>query len=134
MADKRHRKHVRHDPKPTFVTRINSFIADNLAKVLSSMWLFWILLVAIVASYIMQPPQGAFDISLFFISTAFQGIALPVLAFVSNIQGDRQQAQLNKMQSEIEEELKLVRELLEDVKAGQAQIAQNACEYASQSS
>jgi len=110
----------------SLIARINSAIADRTAMVLSSMWLFWILLVAIVASYIMQPPKGAFDISLFFISTAFQGLALPVLAFVSNIQGDRQEAQLDAMQKEIHKELKLVQELIHDVKDEQAKLEQLA--------
>jgi len=96
----------------SLITRINNAIADKTAVILSSMWLFWILLVAIIAAYVIQPPKGAFDISLFFISTAFQGLALPVLAFVSNIQGDRQQAQLDHMQKEIHKELKLIKELI----------------------
>jgi len=102
---------VEQKPK-SWIARLNNIIANRTAVILSSMWLFWILLVAIIASYIMQPPKGAFDISLFFISTAFQGLALPVLAFVSNIQGDRQQAQLDHMQKEIHKELKLIKELI----------------------
>ncbi|MCL2818818.1 MAG: hypothetical protein FWD41_03745 [Actinomycetia bacterium] len=109
-------------PPESWIKRLNNAIANKTAVVLSSMWLFWILVVAIIAAYVMQPPKGAFDISLFFISTAFQGIALPVLAFVSNIQGDKQQEQLDNMQSEIHKELKLIKELIKDVQDEQKKI------------
>jgi hypothetical protein len=96
------------------ISRFNDRIADSTASILSSMWLFWLLILIFIVAYKLQPPKGAYENVMFFISAGFQAVALPVLAFVSNIQGDRQEALMNKMQAELMEELDLVKKLVGD--------------------
>ncbi len=69
--------------------KINDWVADHLAIAMSSMWLFWLLLLTCLVAYGIQPPTNAQGQILFWVSILFQGVALPVLAFVSNQQGDR---------------------------------------------
>ena len=90
--------------------RFNDFIASKMSIILSSMWLFWLLAVVLIVLWVMDPPSTPFDIALFVISTAFQAVALPVLAFVSNIQGDRQEKLTKETHEAVLKELKLLRE------------------------
>ena len=87
--------------------RFNEWLADRLAVIMSTMWLFWALVLACLIAYAVQPPNGAQGQILFWVSIMFQGIALPVLAFVSNKQGDATQALLldthNHMLAEVED-------------------------------
>jgi hypothetical protein len=95
--------------RQSVVIRFNDKIANMSSSVLSSMWLFWILLLVLAVAFIMQPPKGAYEMVIFFVGATFQAIALPVLAFVSNIQGDRQEKIMNEMHSEILEELSILK-------------------------
>ncbi len=88
--------------------KLNEFIADKLSNVMSTMWLFWILFIACLTAYIVQPPAGAQAQILFWVSIMFQGIALPVLAFVSNKQGNRMQSTLQETHDLAMEEMKLI--------------------------
>ncbi|MDR0463173.1 MAG: hypothetical protein LBG64_03065 [Pseudomonadales bacterium] len=88
----------------------NGWLADKLAGILSSMWLFWLLSVVIIVAAFIQPPVGAYQWVMFVISAAFQAVALPVLAFVSNIQGDKQTKIIMQTNRLAMEELKLIKE------------------------
>jgi low affinity Fe/Cu permease len=92
------------------ISRLNNALASKMANVLSSMWLFWVLAVVLIVLWVIDPPKTAFDVALFVISTAFQAIALPVLAFVSNIQADRQEKILRETHKLVMEELKTMKE------------------------
>ncbi|MCL2492373.1 MAG: hypothetical protein FWE87_06505 [Coriobacteriia bacterium] len=109
-------------PKKSFVARANDLIANKAALMLSSMWMFWVIMIVLAIAYGMQPPKGAYEIVIFFVGAGFQAIALPVLAFVSNIQGDRQEAKLDKMQKDIHKELRLIKKLIKEVKEEQSRL------------
>ena len=90
--------------------RFNEFLANKMAIIMSSMWLFWILSVIIIVAGLMQPPDTPYTFVMFVISAGFQAIALPVLAFVSNIQGDRAEKIAKETHDTVMKELKLMRE------------------------
>ena len=69
---------------------MNALIANKLAMMMSSMWLFWVLSIFILIAGLIEPPKDPYTFVMFVISAGFQAIALPVLAFVSNIQSDKQ--------------------------------------------
>ncbi|MDR0834819.1 MAG: hypothetical protein LBN93_11690 [Candidatus Symbiothrix sp.] len=92
------------------IKKINNFLANKLSVILSSMWLFWFLAVVLVIAGIIQPPKGAYEIVMFWVSAAFQAIALPVLGFISNIQGDRQEKLMRETHDAVMKEIKILRE------------------------
>jgi len=83
-----------------------------MTDLLSSMWLFWLLVVMLVVAAIMEPPNTPYTFVMFVISAAFQAVALPVLALTSNIQGDRQKKVIDGTHKMTLEELALIKEQL----------------------
>ena len=104
----------------TSITKGNDWVANKTAIILSSMWLFWLIIIIFVAAYLIQAPLGAYQMVMFFISAFFQAIALPVLAFVSNIQGDRLEKKVDELQSEMLEEIKELKKLMAEKDAEDA--------------
>ncbi len=98
------------------MNKFNDMVAKITAKVLGSMWLFWILVVVLAVLWIMDPPRDGFEIALFVISTAFQAIALPVLAFVSNQQGDKAARVAKETLSSVKGDIALANETLSEVR------------------
>ena len=92
--------------------RFNNLVAKKLTVILSSMWLFWILVVMLVVAAWLEPPTTPYTFVMFVISAAFQAVALPVLAVTSNIQGDRQEKVLGETHKKVSQELELVKEQL----------------------
>ena len=90
--------------------RINNFLANKLAVAMSSMWLFWFLAVIIVIAGILQPPNTPYTFVMFVISAGFQAVALPVLAFVNNLQGAKQEKLLKETHDAVMKELKLLKQ------------------------
>ena len=78
------------------------------------MWLFWLIIVIFIGAYFVQAPLGAYEMIMFFISAFFQAIALPVLAFVSNISSDRLEKKVDTLQTEMLEEIKELKQLVAD--------------------
>lgn len=76
--------------------RFNEWLADQLSKWLATMAMFWVLTVLVLSTLLFQTPSGAQGWVLFIVSIFFQGVALPVLAFVSNKQGDRMERVLRE--------------------------------------
>lgn len=81
-----------------------------MAAIMSSMWLFWLLSIIILIAGIMQPPETPYTFVMFVISAGFQAIALPVLAFVSNLQGDRAEKIAKETHDAVMKELSILRE------------------------
>jgi hypothetical protein len=98
--------------KKSIVKKLNSKVAEWLSNVLSSMWLFWLLSIVLVTIGIAYPATDPYTFVMFWISAVFQAIALPVLAFVSNIQGERQEKLLESTHALVIEELRLIKEQL----------------------
>ena len=94
--------------------RFNDWLADRFAAWLSTMALFWALTLLIVLALILQRPSGAQGWVLFVVSVFFQGVALPVLAFVSNKQGDRMENLLRETHDAAMNDLEELRQLHEE--------------------
>jgi cell shape-determining protein MreC len=94
----------------------NSWIAVKLTDILSSMWLFWMLVILLIIAAIMEPPNTPYTFVMFVISAAFQAVALPVLAVTSNLQGARQERVARDTYKNTLEELKLINEEIKVVK------------------
>ncbi|PWI57383.1 hypothetical protein [Sulfoacidibacillus thermotolerans] len=113
------------------VTRgMNDWLADHMSLWLSSMWLFWGLTVLILFALALQRPIGAQGWILFIVSVFFQGVALPVLAFVSTKQGDRMESVLQQTHdatlAELEELKAMHKERDEEIAMLQQQLKDNA--------
>ena len=93
------------------IARFNDWLAAHMALGLSSMWTFWTLTLLIAAALLLQRPTGAQGWVLFVVSIFFQGVALPVLAFVSNQQGDRTEGILRETHDTVMKELEDLRAL-----------------------
>ena len=92
----------------------NDRIAVRMSTALSSMWTFWSLTLLIGLALILQRPTGAQGWVLFVVSIFFQGVALPVLAFVSNQQGDRTEGILRETHDTVMKELEDLRVMHEE--------------------
>ncbi len=89
--------------------RFNNYIANQLAKSMATMWMFWIVAMLCMIAYALQRPIGAQGQVLFWVSIFFQGVALPVLALVSNQQGDKTNALLQETHDAVMGELESAR-------------------------
>lgn len=92
--------------------RFNAWLAQKMTVALSSMWLFWILVVMLAVAAFLEPPNTPYTFVMFVISAAFQAVALPVLAVTSSIQGGRQERVLLETHKNVLTELDLIKEQL----------------------
>lgn len=69
------------------INKVNEVAAEALAGILSSMWTFWILVALVWGSLLFQLPTGAQGWVQWIVQSFFQGVALPVLAFVAKLEG-----------------------------------------------
>jgi len=104
--------------------RFNTRTANYLSGVMSSMWLFWFLTISILVAGIIHPPEDPYMFVMFVIGAGFQAIALPVLAFVSNNQGDRAEKTSQQTLAIVKEDLELLKkqntelkQLISEIKA-----------------
>ena len=72
------------------IKSFNDKIADILANSLSTVWCFYVIFFLVVSVLRFQCPKTILDWVIYIVQTFFQGIALPVLAFVTKKQGDIQ--------------------------------------------
>lgn len=98
-----------------FYNKFSYRFASVLAKILSSMTLFYILNILIIISVILQHPTNVEGWLLVAVSVYFQGVALPVLSFVSNFQGDRLEKKVDETLSILMDELNELRKIHEIV-------------------
>jgi CBS domain containing-hemolysin-like protein len=94
------------------VKRFNDWLGDKLAYWLSTMPCFYLISVAILATLFFQRPQGLQAWLLFWVTVFFQGVALPVLGYVSRKSGEKQEQVLNETHDAVMEELRMVKEEL----------------------
>lgn len=81
------------------------------------MWTFWTLTLLIALALLLERPAGAQGWVLFVVSIFFQGVALPVLAFVSNQQGDRTERVLRETHDAVLQELAEIKQLHAELSA-----------------
>lgn len=90
----------------------NNYLADRLSSFMSTMTLFWILLILDIMGAIFDPPSTLQGWLLWGVSIFFQNVALPILAFVSNKQSERVEKVLNETHDTVMAEMCLIREEL----------------------
>lgn len=92
--------------------RINEWIGDTISYWLSTMAMFYIVSLLVIAPLFWQRPQGIVGWMQYAISVFFQGAALPVLGYVSRKAGERQERVLNETHDAVMEELAMIKEEL----------------------
>jgi hypothetical protein len=97
------------------LSELNAFIAKKVSTVMSSMTLFWILVVLNVGALFLQAPQGAQGWLLWGVSIFFQSIALPLLGYVSDQQGKKSTSLLTETHDTVMEELQDIKDMREKV-------------------
>jgi len=102
--------------------RFNNFIADRLASFMATMLLFWLLLILDVAGAIVDPPSNTQGWLLWGVSILFQSIALPVIALVSNKQGERMERVLRETHDAAMSELSEIKQMHKEVRDENAEI------------
>lgn len=88
----------------------NDKLADMLADWLSSMAMFYGLTFLIISTLYWQTPQGPIEWLQFFVQTFFQGVALPVLGFVSKKAAAKQEKLLQETHDTVMQELAVIKE------------------------
>ncbi|BCU81856.1 hypothetical protein JIR001_16390 [Polycladomyces abyssicola] len=92
--------------------RFNDWLGDKLAYWLSTMGCFYLISIAILATLFFQRPEGVQAWLMFWVTVFFQGVALPVLGYVSRKAGEKQEQILNETHDAVMDELALVKEEL----------------------
>lgn len=98
------------------MTRLNNWLADKLAGILSSMWTFWVLVAMIWGSLALQVPTNGQGWLQFLVQSFFQGVALPVLAFVAKKEGTAMQQKVDETHDVAMAEHTETQEILADVR------------------
>lgn len=95
------------------LARFNDWLADKLSDWLSTMAMFYAITFLVLLPLHWQKPQGLVAWTQYVVSVFFQGVALPVLAFVAKKAGDRQEKLLQETHDTVMEELAMIREALQ---------------------
>lgn len=95
----------------TAIRQFNDWMAGVLSSAMSTMAMFWVITALCLAAFAIERPTGAQGWILFWVSIFFQGVALPVLAFVSDRQGTRVENVLRETHDTVVEELAQLKEL-----------------------
>ena len=97
------------------IARFNAWLALRVADILATMWVFWVLNLAVFLALAIERPANAQGWVLFWVSIWFQGVALPALAFVSKIQGDRLEKTVRDTHDAVMQELAEVKAMRAEV-------------------
>jgi len=90
--------------------RFNDWLGDKLAHWLCTMAMFYIITAMVMVPLFFQRPVGLVGWMQYAISVFFQGAALPVLGYVANRAGEKQERVLNETHDTVMEELTLIKE------------------------
>jgi hypothetical protein len=104
------------------LNHFNDWVADKLASFMATMFLFWFLTALDIVGAIVDPPANVQGWLLWGVSILFQSVALPVLALVSNKQGERMERVLRETHDAAMNELKEIKEMHRELHAVVKQI------------
>lgn len=93
----------------------NNWLANKLSDYLATMVCFYIVLALVLSILFLQLPRTPLEWIGFVIQTLFQGVALPVLAFVAKISGEKQERLLTETHDAVIEELTYIKEVLKSI-------------------
>lgn len=94
------------------LARFNEWLADRMAGALSTMLMFYGITVLVLSILLFQAPRTPLEWVQYVVQTLFQGVALPVLAFVSKNTGQRQEKLLQETHDAVMAEMKEIKEVL----------------------
>ncbi|MFA6075773.1 MAG: hypothetical protein WCV63_07655 [Negativicutes bacterium] len=97
--------------------KFNAWLAQKLAYWLATVAMFYAVTFLTLSILFFQTPQSALEWVQYSVQTFFQGVALPVLAFVAKISGERQEKILQETHDTVMAELSFVKDELVELKA-----------------
>lgn len=92
--------------------RFNDWLGDKISYWLSTMTMFYIVALLVLAPLLWQRPNGLVGWMQYAIAVFFQGAALPVLGYVARVAGERQERVLTETHDAVMEELSIVKDEL----------------------
>ena len=98
------------------VSKFNEWLATKLADALANMVMFFGVTVLTMSILFFQTPHTPLEWVQYIIQTFFQGVALPILAFVAKIEGNRQQKLLQETHDAVMDEMKEIKEMMLEMK------------------
>ena len=97
-------------------SKFNEWLATKLADALANMVMFFGVTVLTMSILFFQTPHTPLEWVQYIIQTFFQGVALPILAFVAKIEGNRQQKLLQETHDAVMDEMKEIKEMMLEMK------------------
>jgi len=88
----------------------NQWLGNLISNKTSTMWAFYIVLIATTYPMINTPPASLLQGIQYISSAVFQAIMLPILAYTSNLVGDKQMKLLQETHDVVLNELKFIQE------------------------
>ena len=98
------------------VNKINEWVAEKLANWLATIACLYAITFLTLTILFFQTPQTPLEWVQYSIQTFFQGVALPVLAFVAKISGTKQEKLLQETHDAVMDELSFVKDELAEIK------------------
>ena len=96
--------------------RFNEWLATKLADALATMVMFFGVTFLTLSILFFQAPKTPLEWVQYIIQTFFQGVALPVLAFVAKIEGKKHQKLLQETHDAVMCEMKEIKEMMAEMK------------------
>jgi hypothetical protein len=93
--------------------RFNDWLGNKLAVTLSTMGCFYLIFALVIVPLFFQHPTDLVGWVQYIVQSIFQGVALPLLGYVSMKTGENQEKVLNETHDTVMEELALVKEELQ---------------------
>ena len=89
--------------------KFDEWLASKLADALATMVMFFGVTFLTLSILFFQTPRTPLEWVQYIIQTLFQGVALPVLAFVAKIEGERQRKLLQETHDTVMQEMKEIK-------------------------
>ena len=96
--------------------KLNDIVGDKLAYWLSTMAMFYGISFLVIAPLFFATPTGLVAWLQYIVSVFFQGVALPVLGYVSRKGGEKQEKLLNETHDATMQEVTQLKEIIESLK------------------
>jgi hypothetical protein len=105
------------------IDAFNYWLMSGLANANATAWTFYLLIFAVLKVWTINPPHSPLEWLNSVVQTLYQGSALPLLAFISKLQGDRQEKKIDETheasiasRQQAAEERSLMIEILANIK------------------
>jgi len=108
------------------LNNFNEWLAGKLADALATMVMFFGVTFLTISILFFQAPRTPLEWVQYIIQTFFQGVALPVLAFVAKIEGKKQQRLLQETHDTVMIEMKEIKAMM--AKLGRIEVEEKKIE------